>query len=89
MPAATLRQVRVSLFRTFVRREEPRASVRRVRITGAMGASWEFVVELDSGELWRPLSSLQTEAYQPDELQKYADLVNEFLQGSRADKAKA
>jgi hypothetical protein len=85
----TLRQVRVSLFRTFVRREEPLASVRRARITGAMGASWEFVVELDSGELWRPLLSLETAAYQPDELQKYADLVNEFLQGSQADKAKA
>ena len=42
----TLRLVRVSLFNTSVRREEPLASVRGAKITGALGASWQFAVEL-------------------------------------------
>ena len=74
-----VRLVRISLFRTFVRREVPFVSVRRAKITGTEGASWRFAIELGSGELWTPLFSLQTEAYQPDELQKFADQVNEFL----------
>jgi hypothetical protein len=84
-----VRLVRISLFRTFVRREVPFVSVRRARITGVQRASWRFAIELGSGELWMPLFSLRTEAYQPDELQKFADQVNKFLGAAKTVDAKA
>jgi hypothetical protein len=46
----TLRLVRVTLFGTSVRREEPLASIRSAEVTGSRGAFWQLVIELNSGE---------------------------------------
>lgn len=75
----TLRLVRVTLVGTSVRREEPLASIRSAKVTGSRGAFWQLVIELDSGEAWTPSGSMHTDAYQPIELQRIADQVNEFL----------
>ena len=82
----TLRLIRVTLFGTSVRREEPLASIRCAKVTGSLGAFWQLVIELNSGEAWAPLSaSLRTEQYQPDQLQRIADQINQFLGVSKID----
>jgi len=80
------RLVRVTLFGTSVRREAPLASIRSAKVTGSRGAFWQLVIELDSGEAWAPPSaSLRSDRYQPDQLQRIADQINQFLEVSRID----
>jgi hypothetical protein len=78
----TLRVARVTLFGTSVRRELPLASIRGAKIVGSHGAVWQLEIELDSGEAWTPpSSSMYAREYQPDQLRRIADQVNQFLDG--------
>jgi len=80
----SLRLIRVTLFGTSVRREEPLASVRCAKVTGSLGAFWQLVIELNSGEtLPLPSADLRTEQYQADQLQKIGEQINQFLGVSR------
>lgn len=74
----TLRLVSVRPFRTSVLREVALASVRRARIVGSRGAFWQLEFELDSDQPLAP-PALQSDAYEPDELRRIADQINQFL----------
>jgi hypothetical protein len=79
-----LLRIRLSPLETSVCREEPLASIRGAKLTGSRGSFWQLVIEFNSGEMWEPpLPAMQTEQYQPDELQKIADQMNQFLGVSR------
>src|ERR1700730_1510258 len=76
----TLRWARVTLFGISVRRELALASIRGAKVAGSRGAFWQLEIELDSGEAWTPpSSSMYAREYQPDQLQRIADQVNQFL----------
>ena len=82
----SLRIIRVTLFGTSVRREEPLASVRCAKVTGSLGAFWQLVIELNSGEtLPLPSADLRTEQYQADQLQKIGEQINQFLGVSKIE----
>lgn len=82
----TLRLMRVRLFGTSVRREEPLASIRCAKIIGSLGAFWQLVIELNSGETFAlPSADLRTDQYQPDQLQTIADQINQFLGVPKVD----
>jgi hypothetical protein len=74
----TLRHAVVLPFGRSIRREVPLWSIRGARVVGSRGAFWQFEFDCESGQPLAP-SSMRTDAYVPDDLQKIADQVNQFL----------
>jgi hypothetical protein len=78
----TLQLASVWPFGVAIRREIALASVCNARVAGSRGDFWQFEFVLDRGDPVAPIS-MRTNAYQPEELLRIADQVNEFLPGSR------